>query len=577
MMASNIKSVIARSEATKQSLNLRLPRSLRSLAMTQKYFFVFLITVTFSFLFVSKSEANNLEITNFEVYRADIVANTITYTADVSWENSWKTVTNHDAVWVFLKYSTNGGSTWSHATMAGNGTNPNGFNSPTGFDITVPQDQRGFFLKRSSLGSGNVAVQNVRFVWNYAQDNLSDEEAMASNTINRVFGIEMVYVPQGSFYAGDGNSASDYRLEQGSADNDPWYIQNENAITTTNAAADGYYYQGAGASGENASGDIFIVPTSFPKGFQSFYMMKYELTERQWVGFFNTLSTAEKTNRDITSATEGGKNSDGVVNRNTIAWDATNPKSDATTTRPNRPVSYISWPDLLSYADWAALRPLTELEYEKAARGADIASLANEFAWGRDTSNDAQGNEITPNSDEDGTEQISDGASNLNRNDLGWSSGDGRAGGAADGQTGPLRVGIFADGNNSRSASGSGYYGNMELSGNLSEMIVTIGKAQGRQFLGTHGDGRLTAVASYEGNATNIDWPGINASDSAYGVTGTAGSGYRGGDFASPSVRLFQVSTRTNAARDPDGEGKLKRYDASFGIFQGGRLVRTAP
>ena len=35
-------------------------------------------------------------------------------------------------------------------------------------------------------------------------------------------------------------------------------------------------------------------------------------------------------------------------------------------------MTYISWPDLLAYADWAALRPITELEYEKAARGVDV-------------------------------------------------------------------------------------------------------------------------------------------------------------------------------------------------------------
>ncbi|MBF0479541.1 MAG: hypothetical protein HQL26_08660, partial [Candidatus Omnitrophica bacterium] len=125
--------------------------------------------------------------------------------------------------------------------------------------------------------------------------------------------------------------------------------------------------------------------------------------------------------------------------------------------------------------------------------------------------------------------------------------------------------------------SGAAYYGAMEASGNLYEMVVSLGKTQGRQFLGTHGDGILSSVSGYEGNATNSDWPGIDATDPARGITSTIGSGYRGGDFQSPNIHHFQVSNRTLASRDPDSEGYYQRYDARFGVFSGGRLVRTAP
>jgi len=441
----------------------------------------------------------------------------------------------------------------------------------------VPSDEKGFFFQKSDLNTGTVSAENLRFVWDYAQDGLSDATAMAANTINKIFGVEMVYIPQGAFYAGDGNSSSDYRFVQGSADNDPWYIQSESAITTTSSAGNGYYYLSGSSVGENATGDVFLIPSSFPKGYQAFYLMKYELTEGQWVSFFNTLSKTAKANRDITSATQGGKNSDSVVNRNTISWDSTDAASNATTTRSDRPVSYVSWLDVLAYADWAGLRPITEFEFEKAARGKDIAAVADEYAWGNITANTAETGEIFPDSDEDGSEQIFDGAANLNRNSLSWSSGDGRLGGDAASQKGPLRAGIFATSSTSRSTGGAGYYGNMELSGNLHEMVVTTGRSQGRQFLGTHGDGNLTLLSGYEGNASNTDWPGINTTDSARGVTSTTGSGFRGGDFQSSSVRHFQTSTRTYAAKDPDSEGKAQRYDATLGIFQGGRLGRTAP
>jgi formylglycine-generating enzyme required for sulfatase activity len=545
------------------------------------------LKIFFLFIFLTVGEAlssnvitafaNNLEITNFSVKSTNTSANIITFTCDVDWDNSWRTPTNFDAVWVFLKYSTDGGLNWAHASAAGSGTNPDGFSAPTNFEMIVPADEKGFFLQRTDLRSGAASAVAVEFVWDYGQDGISDDVALASNTVNKIFGIEMVYIPQGPFYAGDGNSSSDYRFKQGSADDDPWYIQNENAITTTNSASDGYYYQSAGSSGENASGDVFSISQSFPKGYRAFYQMKYELTEEQWAGFLNTLSAAAKTQRDITASTVGGKNSDGVINRNTVSWDSASPNSHAATSRPDRPVSYISWPDLLAYADWAALRPMSELEYEKSARGIDVAPVADEYAWGKATYNQAEATEIYPDADEDGTEQINDGGANLNRNSLGWTTGDGRAAGAAASQKGPLRVGIFAESSTNRTTSGAGYYGTMELSGNLAEMAVTIGNSEGRGFLGTHGDGVLTVLSGYEGNATNDDWPGIDVADSDRGVTGTSGSGYRGGDFQSASVRHYQISTRAAAAKDPDINGFLQRYDATLGIFGGGRLNRTAP
>lgn len=539
--------------------------------------YIFLMVGITLSLIISKACANHLQIDNFDVTRADTANNTITFKSDFMWENSWKSVESNDAVWVFLKYSTDGGTNWKHASMAGSGLNPASFNPTLGFQINVPNDEKGFFLELANFANTDIDVKNVEFTWDYGQDGLTDEEAMAANTVTRVFGIEMIKIPQGAFYAGDGNSSSDHRFKQGSADNDPWYIQSESAINVSNIISDGFYYQNTGASGEDANGATFLIPTSFPKGYGPFYLMKYELTEGQWVSFFNTLNYQQKVSRDITSSLEGGKNSDGVVDRNTIAWDSADERALAVTLRPDRPVSYISWPDLLAYADWAGLRPMTELEFEKAARGVDILPLANEYAWGKDTYNDALANEIYPDADEDGQEKIFDGGANLNRNSLSWSSGDGRAVGQAQGQKGPLRVGIFAEETTNRTTSGAGFYGNMELSGNLNEMVVTVGRNQGRQYLGSHGDGQLTSLLGFEGNATNTDWPGIDQTDTSRGVTATAGCGYRGGDFQSSNARSFQISTRTHAASDPDSEGYQQRYDSSFGVYQGGRLARTAP
>lgn len=520
--------------------------------------------------------ANNLELSSLNVSATNTAEGTITFNYDLTQDNSWKNTTNFDAVWIFMKYSIDGGRTWKHASMSGRGTNPVGYVVPSSMQVVVPEDQKGFFLQRNEFGTGRLDFKNLTFVWNYNQDGLTAAVAQSPNTLHKIFGIEMVYIPQGPFYAGDGNSSSEYRFKQGSADDDPWYIQNESAFTTSNATSDTYYYQSSNAAGENASGDAFLVPSSFPKGYAAFYMMKYELTEGQWVSFFNTLTNAQKINRDITSSTNGGKNTDDVVFRNTISWDSTNPSSNATTSRPARPMTYISWPDVAAFSAWAGLRPITELEYEKAARGKDIMPIVDEFAWGSTTAVSPNAADIYPNSNEDGSEIIN-GPANINRNALLWQSGDGRVGGPAANQAGPLRVGIFAANASNRISSGASYYGVMELSGNLAEPVVSLGRVKGRQFLATHGSGELTTTTGYEGYATNTDWPGIDNVDAARGITGTIGIGYRGGDFASSNVRFLQLSSRSFSAKDPDSLGYYQRYDASFGIFGGGRLGRTAP
>ncbi len=538
-----------------------------------------IIPVVFvSFFSVTASFANNLKLEHFDVAVTDVATHRMTFTVDARQDNSWRNTVSHDAAWLFMKYSIDGGQSWHHASMAAAGLNPAGFVAPQNFEIVVPADMKGFFLRRSDFSSGSINPQGIKFVWNYAQDGLSDDTAQAANTLTKVFGIEMVYIPEGAFFAGDGASASPFRLKQGSADDNPWYISSENAITTANVASGGFYYQSTGAPNENASGDAFLIPNSFPKGYKAFYMMKYELTEGEWVGFFNTLSQAAKVNHDVTSSVQGGKNSQGIVDRNTIAWDALNPSLSATTSRPSRAMSYVSWPDVAAFADWAGLRPMSELEFEKAARGVDVNSVADEFAWGTSAYNAASAEEIFPsNQPENGSEAIFDGAANLNRNGLGWTSGDGRSGGSAEGQKGPLRVGIFAETSTARVTSGAGYYGNMELSGNLAEPVVTLGRQEGRQFLGTHGDGALSTISGAEGYATNVDWPGINVSDARKGVDRTLGIGYRGGDFQSASIRDFQVSARSFAAKDPDSMGFKQRYDAAAGIYYGARLVRTTP
>ncbi len=498
--------------------------------------------------------ANNLNVANVAVSTQDTSADTLTLQFDISWDNSWYDSTNYDAAWVFIKYSTDGGSTWNHATLKTAGINPSGFSigSGTGIDILVAVDQKGAFIQRNAEGSGTLSTTSINFVWDYAADGISDANANNNSTRFKIFGLEMVYIPQGGFYAGDTtNGTNGEFLWETSI---PGVINSETDIMSFESSAgtaNAWYYTTDSGSDDVGSGTIFMVSSSFPKGYAAFYVMKYEITEGQWVAFFNTLTTVQKTTRDITSST--GKNSDAATNRNTLAWTS----GDATTTRTDRACSYLSWMDLAAFADWAALRPMTELEFEKVCRG-PLYPVAGEYAWGSTSITAA----AQFSGSETGTETISTANANANYNSTTFINGDTL--------TGPVRSGIYATSSTTtRATTGASYYGVMELSGNVWERAVTVGNTAGRSFGGTHGDGVLIpSLSGYEGNATNIDWPGIDSTSIARGVTGAAGSGLKGGGWtvATANVTRLSVSNRWKAGTT----------DSTRGSDYGGRCVRTA-
>jgi formylglycine-generating enzyme required for sulfatase activity len=348
----------------------------------------------------------------------------------------------------------------------------------------------------------------------------------------------MVYIPEGSFFAGD--RTSNYTFKQGSSDTDPWYIGSEDAITTANAAGSGtgvaetaaeYYHNNGG----DALGSVYTIPAAFPKGYQAFYMMKGEISQEQWVTFFNTLTATQKTTRDITSSTNSGKNTDNLDIRNNVSWtsgDATLPDRGGGKKYAAVAMNYISWADLTALLDWSALRPMSELEFERAGRG-PYPSLSGEYAWG--STSFTQATNLISNAGLD-TERAPAG-SNCNSNDQ---------------IAGPLRVGSFAYGVSTRVAAGAGYYGAMDLSGNLSEAAVTVGNSTGRSFEGRyHGNGALDS----NGNHNVSTWPA------------NTGAGTRGGHWQNTGNAAIRLSYRQSAA-----SGAASRNDD-----YGGRGVRVAP
>jgi formylglycine-generating enzyme required for sulfatase activity len=444
---------------------------------------------------------------------------------------------------VFIKFQRNGGN-WQHATLsttipaAGAPTPTPGMEVIPGLvDQTAAYNIStnpavGVLIYRSANGQGTFSATDVRVRWNYAQDGVSPGDQV----VFQVYGVEMVYISQGSFYVGDTSSTNS--LQQGSSDTDPWNINGEGAISVTNASSNGFYYPGGG----DAAGSTFTIDSSFPKGYNAFYMMKYEITQEQYAQFYNSLpSGTAQTNRNITTATDS--NSATLVNRNNLYIDnnglMTLPDQGSDATYCSVPANFMSWEDLSAWLAWSGLRPFTELEFEKAARGTSN-SVSGEYAWGNTN--------LTAANDIEGATEglISEVASN--------SGSHANYGNDAD-VPGPLRVGNFADLNRasvSRQGAGAGHFGVLELSGNVSERAVTIGNSSGRAFTGLHGNGSVDA----NGRANVTNWP---SSTSATGI------GFRGGSWSSTSVYL-RISDRTDVATTDTAR------QSSFG----GRGARTA-
>ncbi|MEO7265614.1 MAG: SUMF1/EgtB/PvdO family nonheme iron enzyme [Ferruginibacter sp.] len=411
---------------------------------------------------------------------------------DINWKNSWRTSTNesnYDGCWLFVKYRKQSTSVWLHATL-----NLTGQTAPTGSILQPSTDGKGAWIYRSSNGIGDVSYSAAQLRWNYGADGVLDNE----NVEVQVYAVEMVYVPQGPFNLGNA-SAEVSKFRDGAVDT--WFpVTSEAAITCGNAAGNLF-----AAASFLASGTI---PTAFPKGYNAFWTMKYEFSRQQYTDFLNTLTQANANLRNNVSATGNVPNM--VV------------------TFPERAAFVLSGQDILAWLDWAAMRPMTELEYEKACRGGNNTPSPLEFAWGNTTISAI----ATP--------------SNLGAANETWATGNANYIG---GPGAAMRCGALATASSTRTTSGATFYGIMEMSGNANEMVVFAGNAAGRTFTGLNGDGILTAAA----DANTSNWPSITNDQS---IT------TRGGYYSNISQTL-QVSDRSYG-QYPVGSAAI-----------GGRGVRT--
>jgi formylglycine-generating enzyme required for sulfatase activity len=464
--------------------------------------------------------ANNLQLENVTLSSANTTAQTVNIQFDISWENSWRengdgiefADNNWDAAWLFAKYRLDGGD-WQHCTLA-----TEGHVAPAGSIMESPtsdNNHTGVFMYRSAAGFGNNNWTNAQMKWNYGTDGV----AIDANVEIRLFGIEMVYVPQGSFWLGDGSSYGTFRQ---SGSNTPVQITDSPVnVKCENTSYDDAQLEGAGikvdgANGICTTGTGDIDNPDYPTGYQAFYLMKYGITQGQYADFLNTLTATQASSRYYSTTSY----------RYTISGSYPN----FSASRPDRLCNFLSVMDGMAYAAWAGLRPMTELEYEKACRGTR-AAIAGEYAWGTNTI--VPSGSLTISESEDGTETITTDVS------AGACVYGNRTHSGGDGGLGPLRAGIFATSTANRKSSGATFYGAMEMSGSLWERPVTLGNITGRNFLGAHGNGSLSAT----GFATISDWPGYSS-----GVnSGATGSGFRCGYWIYDAAN-GRVSHRFSAA-----------------------------
>lgn len=297
-------------------------------------------------------------------------------------------------------------------------------------------------------------------------------------------------------------------------------------------------------------GDVWnsSLQVNYPTGYKGFYVMKYEVSQDQYVRFLNKLQLRQQKMRTIGEALDNVTEGQYVYGRDRSRPSARN--GITVGTRLNNQIvfandlhkdddplqegdgqtiacNYLSPADMLAYADWTGLRPLSEMEYEKMARRPfPYEALPGEWAWNR---NDP-GSLKLPQSDilgDEGTryEEVPD--ANVNAGNV---------------IPGPVRVGAFARGAGNQTKAGASFLGVMELSGNLAEIYYSL-NTSGRPFMGNiraaHGDGTILPE-------TNVSKAGDVNVSTGYWPAVPKAFALRGGSYKSTEKEIA-ISDRTYA------------------------------
>lgn len=485
-----------------------------------RIFWTVLVTVVLSCNVVT---ANNVRIKG-EVKVQALNDSTALLTFPLSWEHSWREGENWDAVWIFAKYKRKGvNEPWHHLYLkekghkaVGGGTLPamefipqytteywplrhdtlflgRRYARPTtGVDRKVIP---GLFMCRKKPGTGDIDIPRVSLEWKFKEGDLDLYYEVTLDDIRQgkievsVQAIEMVYVPVGPFYLGDRTSAYSFVND---AMDQAFYVSSDDEQTL--------YTMGARANGTDWE-KSWVVPSTYPLGYTGFYMMKYEVSQEQYVNFLNRLTLRDQKIR-IGEDWEklqpgdyvfGGKKAE-PYHRNGIILvekytaldtpavfgynlNSSNPRNYSDDGK-SIPCNFLTPDDMLAYLDWAGLRPHSEAEYEKGCRQRNPGKFYADrsYAWSTP--------EISPlNWDLD--------VQNPNREDE-QVINDKNANGPANGVKfpSPVRCGAFATATPDMYKSGASQWGLMEMTGNLAEIYYNAD--EGKDFRGDiYGDGNI--------------------------------------------------------------------------------------
>jgi hypothetical protein len=308
---------------------------------------------------------------------------------NISWEDSWRNEVNHDAAWVFFKVMiedepalpahwsrpavaskpskpqaesekdlSRASREWQPVRLAANRVmNPDGYGQTgdgTPLEFIVPDGPDGFtgvFLRRADYSRPiSLKARGVTVIWD-----LRATKGVTKNLKAQVrgYGIEMVYVPEGPFYLGTGGAEANafYAYPDGAHNDQPYRVTNAGPIPT--GRKNGCLWA-AGAAPKDG-GEI---PAAFPNGYRAFYCMKDTISRRQYSDFMNALTPSQ---------------ADAHYHPRIVIRSGKGPNYTyhpyAAAHRYGTTCLGLSWADGAAFAAWAGLRPITELELEKAVRG----------------------------------------------------------------------------------------------------------------------------------------------------------------------------------------------------------------
>jgi len=436
------------------------------------------ILIFIFFQLIGKTYANNLVMGT-----PTINGSTVSFT--IKWDNSWYVTSgpsNWDAVWVFVKRQTcdqANQNPWIHADLAASGQSVTG----SQLQVDLVSDNKGVFIRRSTSGIGNISEVTVTLTLatNINSDNIG------------VYGVEMVNVPEGQFYIGDGGNYGN-QYTDGNTTNPKLITQ---AIDNTGLGAKANYNK------DNLGSDGAL-PNTFPSGYKRFYCMKYEITCAQYVAFLNTLTYNQQlhqqqdNNWNTTPPTSASGTSyienwgyKIVIQTPGISTTQLKPAVYACDANSNGvynedsdglgfPIA-LRTEHWLAFLDWSALRPMTEFEYEKACRG-PLNPIPYELSWGTtDQSNDY--NAANYKSSNETPQNYRLGLCNCYTNQV-------------------HRVGMEAVSNSDRVHAGATYYGILNMTGGMIERSVGGWGYDYSSFTNANGDGNINSF----GNSDMTVW-----------------------------------------------------------------------